>query len=706
MILELGVTGNRYAHVAVSGALEKAIEGLREARLEGASEWRGADADRQSAPSGYAEVIRPEEHRSSAQPMSPGQAAPLVGSSFEALELPPPPVSPNPRPQRQARDPHKRTTLHTGIGNGVVVLVVDDTEAIRKLICKILEPLGVALVEASDGRRALELAREIQPDIVILDAMIPELHGFEVCRAIKGDPALRRARVLMVSAIYTGWKVGADVRANLGADGFLEKPFRVEELRRLVRDLLMPAINDEEASRFRTGALALCTQAAELARSGGSEAAMAVLLKAAQVDPFSAEPHLYLGQLLRSLQRPYEAVAALERAVELRPGSLPSPGGAGGRLRDRGLSSHRRGDLRAGAGRLPGAGSSRADPTAPRGAGSRLSRPASVPRPKPPPMERLPREFTLIDRFVRHFPGRGAGLSVGPGDDCALVRPTPGHELCVTTDTVREGVHFGRHFTPAEVGHKALAVNLSDLAAMGARPRWFLAALELPAHASARLVDGLGRGMAALAREHRCLLAGGNLCRGPGLAVTLTALGELPNGSAIRRHGLRAGDLLIVTGSLGLAALGLSSLRRAGRSRRAGAAERAQLMPQPRVAAGLAARGIATAGIDLSDGLAADLGHLCRASGCGAEIWSERLPRAAPVAARRDWLSLCLTGGEDYELLLGVAPEDWGRLSGRLQRAGTSGSVIGRASGRRGLWLASGPGGRPKRVWPRGFSHF
>lgn len=111
----------------------------------------------------------------------------------------------------------------------MIVLVVDDAEAIRKLICLALEPLGVALIEAGDGRRALEMAREAQPDIVILDAMIPELHGFEVCRAIKGDPALRRARVLMVSAIYTGWKVGADVQANFGADAFLEKPFRIEE---------------------------------------------------------------------------------------------------------------------------------------------------------------------------------------------------------------------------------------------------------------------------------------------------------------------------------------------------------------------------------------------------------------------------------------------------------------------------------------------
>ena len=324
MVLKLrAVTGRQVLqHVAVSGALEKAIEGLREARLEGAIEWRGVAApgpDKQSAPTGYAEVIRPEEHLTAAKPVTPSDAAPLLETSFEARELPPPPASPRPRPKGGARDPDKRTTMNTGIGNGMIVLVVDDAEAIRKLICLALEPLGVALIEAGDGRRALEMAREAQPDIVILDAMIPELHGFEVCRAIKGDPALRRARVLMVSAIYTGWKVGADVQANFGADAFLEKPFRIEELRRQVRNLLFPSISEGDASRFRAGALALCTEAAELAKSGGADAAMAVLLKAAQVDPFSAEPHLFLGQLLRSLQRPYEAVAALERAVELRP---------------------------------------------------------------------------------------------------------------------------------------------------------------------------------------------------------------------------------------------------------------------------------------------------------------------------------------------------------------------------------------------------
>ncbi len=325
---------------------------------------------------------------------------------------------------------------------------------------------------------------------------------------------------------------------------------------------------------------------------------------------------------------------------------------------------------------------------------------------KAPPPGHPPDEFALIERFVRYFLRAGPGVSAGPGDDCAILRPAPGRELCVTTDTIREGVHFGRRFSPAEIGHKALAVNLSDLAAMGARPRWFLAAIELPARGAPEFLDGLARGMAALARRHGCLLVGGNLCRGSGIAVTITALGDVPTGGAIRRNGLRPGDLLLVTGTLGLAALGLKSLRRGPGQHRSAAAERAQRAPQPRVAAGLAVRGIATAGIDVSDGLSQDLGHLCAASGCGAELWTERLPVAGPVSRRRDWLSLCLSGGEDYELLLGVAPGDLGKLRRGLRACGTPATLIGQATARHGLWLARGPDLDAERVAPRGFRHF
>lgn len=315
----------------------------------------------------------------------------------------------------------------------------------------------------------------------------------------------------------------------------------------------------------------------------------------------------------------------------------------------------------------------------------------------------MPREFDLIERFVRHFQKAGGGLVLGPGDDGALLRPTPGRELCVTTDTVREGTHFGPRFRPAEIGHKALAVNLSDLAAMGAEPRWFLVALELPPAWIGPPLDRLAQGMARLAARYGCLLAGGNLCRAERLALTITAIGEVPPSLALRRGGLRPGDLLAVTGHLGSAALGLRRLRR-GRGQ--GAAERSQLRPEPRVAAGRAARGIARAAIDLSDGLAQDLGHICRASRCGAVIWATALPTIAAVARHRDRLALCLGGGEDYELLFGVPADRLLPLRRRLARVDTQLTVIGRATLGRALLLARREGGATEPLLARGWSHF
>ena len=153
------------------------------------------------------------------------------------------------------------------------------------------------------------------------------------------------------------------------------------------------------------------------------------------------------------------------------------------------------------------------------------------------------REFALIERFVRAFRGqKGARVVLGPGDDAALLRPAMGMLLCATTDAICEGVHYGPRFRPEEIGHKALAVNLSDLAAMGAEPRWFLVALELRPATSARWLEGVARGMARLARRFDCALVGGNIARGVRNALTITALGEVPEGQALRRDGLRAGD--------------------------------------------------------------------------------------------------------------------------------------------------------------------
>jgi thiamine-monophosphate kinase len=193
---------------------------------------------------------------------------------------------------------------------------------------------------------------------------------------------------------------------------------------------------------------------------------------------------------------------------------------------------------------------------------------------------------------------------------------------------------------------------------------------------------------------------GGNVIRGDGLALTLCALGEVPIGRALRRDGLRAGELIVVSGQLGMAALGLQRLQ-SGSRRDA----RAQLQPDPRVALGIAARGLASAAIDVSDGLARDLDRMLVASGCGAELWAAELPTTAAVRRSGDRLSLCLHGGEDYELCLGVKPSSWERLRHRAGRVGTALTVIGQARRGRGLRLAEARGQPARRLAAKGFDH-
>jgi thiamine-monophosphate kinase len=265
-----------------------------------------------------------------------------------------------------------------------------------------------------------------------------------------------------------------------------------------------------------------------------------------------------------------------------------------------------------------------------------------------------------------------------------------------TVDAVAEGVHFDGRFAPEDVGWKALAVNLSDLAAMGARPLWALCALAVPRGADPARLSRVGRGLAACARRFGVALAGGNVSRGPALSLTVTALGAVSPGRALRRRGARPGDLLLLSGALGGAAWG----------RRRGAppeALRRQRRPEPRLALGRALAGLASACIDVSDGLLQDLGHLCRASGVGAEVWLEDLPLAAGLgeAARSqaDLEALALAGGEDYELLAAVPP---GRLSRALaleRRLRLPLQVAGRITSGRG---AVARGLRGERLRPRG----
>ncbi len=291
-------------------------------------------------------------------------------------------------------------------------------------------------------------------------------------------------------------------------------------------------------------------------------------------------------------------------------------------------------------------------------------------------------EFALIDLFTRALPLRGEGVVVGPGDDAAVLRLPAGEDLVATVDAVVEGVHFGPGFTPADVGWKALAVNLSDLAAMGARPLHALVALALPPGTPLRTVRGIAHGLGACARAHRVAVAGGNVTRARDLSVTVTALGAVPRGRAVLRAGARPGDLVAVTGTLGEAALGL--LPRAPR-----ALVRRQRRPTPRLAAGRALAGLVRAAIDVSDGLAQDLGHLCRASGVGALVGLTDLPLSAAyrrmAAHLPDPYAPAVSGGEDYELVLAVPPQSLARARAAAARTGTPLTVIGRFVRGRGV---------------------
>lgn len=259
-------------------------------------------------------------------------------------------------------------------------------------------------------------------------------------------------------------------------------------------------------------------------------------------------------------------------------------------------------------------------------------------------------EFDLINRYFRR-PVQHAALGIG--DDCALLRLTPGQQLAVSTDLLVEGRHFLSTVDPARLGHKALAVNLSDLAACGARPLAFTLSLSMP-RADEAFLAPFARGLLALADAHHIELVGGDTTAGP-LTIGITVMGEVPPGLALLRSGALEGDELWVSGTLGDARLALEVFRGQVACPGQGFDELRQAMelPQPRVALGLALRGVASAAIDLSDGLLGDLGHVLRASGQGAELQLAALPCSPLLAAQDEALrrTCLLAGGDDYELL-------------------------------------------------------
>lgn len=313
-------------------------------------------------------------------------------------------------------------------------------------------------------------------------------------------------------------------------------------------------------------------------------------------------------------------------------------------------------------------------------------------------------EFELIER---HFTRRGApreDVLAGVGDDGALVAGPPDGTLVLALDTIVEGAHFPAGFDARFVGHRVLAVNLSDLAAMGAEPAWALLGLTLPA-VDEHWLTGFSAGLDALARRYNVALVGGDTTRGP-LTATLTLAGTVPPGQAIYRDGARAGDDLWISGTPGDAAAGLAILQ--GRLPAQGRARDALLgrfqLPQARVALGIALRGIATACIDISDGLAGDLEKLCKASGVGADIESRELPLSAglcSVAGPEARLAYALGGGDDYELLFTAAPAERARIASL--EAGVVLRRIGAVSEAAGVRVDGAP---PERDAGHGFDHF
>lgn len=325
-------------------------------------------------------------------------------------------------------------------------------------------------------------------------------------------------------------------------------------------------------------------------------------------------------------------------------------------------------------------------------------------------------EFEFIDSLRQRF---GAGI----GDDCAVFRSTPGTETVITTDLLVEDIDFRRTTAPALLlGHKALAVSLSDIAATGARPRWSLISIGVPEDVwQTDFVDQFYEGLESLARKYDVQLIGGDTSRVPEkIVVDSIVLGECPAGQAVKRVGAQPGDQIFVTGSLGGAAAGLRLIERGAHLAEQNFADEdsqkidhvllRQLRPEPRVGWGivLGDEHLATAMIDISDGLSSDLNHLCTASGAGALIESSALPidtRVVELCGRRalDPLQLALHGGEDFELLFTVRAEEVGRLPRRVD--GVEITRIGEVKeGVDGVKISEG-----SRTWelnPGGWKHF
>ena len=314
-------------------------------------------------------------------------------------------------------------------------------------------------------------------------------------------------------------------------------------------------------------------------------------------------------------------------------------------------------------------------------------------------------EFELIRRYFSAGTAKRTDVILGVGDDAALLKVPAGHALAVTTDSLLPDVHFPVDLDAAAVGHRSLAANLSDLAAMGVEPAWVLLALTLP-EVNEDWLEAFSHGFHALAKQHRVTLVGGNIARGP-LNITVTAQGFVPEGEALRRRGAKPGDKVFVTGNPGDAAAGLKLIQ-AGNVDLADPCVRRFMHPEPRVNAGMALRGLASACIDVSDGLLADLGHILESSEVGATLLTAKLPlskRLVQLHGMDAALRLALTGGDDYELLFTAAPERQQLIEEELQALGCPVACIGSIDAEPGLRCLE-PSGHGLKLTDTGYKHF
>jgi thiamine-monophosphate kinase len=316
-------------------------------------------------------------------------------------------------------------------------------------------------------------------------------------------------------------------------------------------------------------------------------------------------------------------------------------------------------------------------------------------------------EFALI---ARHFTHPAPGAVLGVGDDAALLRPAKGMELAVSADMLVAGQHFYRDTDAPGLGHKSLAVNLSDMAAMGAKPRWALLSLALPA-IDERWIARFARGFMRLARAFGVDLVGGDTTRGP-LTISVQIIGEVPAGRALRRDGAGIGDDVWVSGVLGDAALAVAAGNRRVRlndAERRSCARRLE-RPTPRIDLGIALRGIATAAIDISDGLIADLGHIAERSSVSAVVDFARLPHSRTLArhlANDAGRRALLAGGDDYELCFTASAARRRAVTGAGRRAGIAVTRIGRiAAAARDGGVTVLDNERPLQLRRGGFDHF